>query len=157
MGIYPGLDVMRWTNNWPNWPQWKQKFANSNSTWNKDLFVASQISNLTVVYSTVYSDADHRKHQSSASLAFDTNDTSYNEYFQWQHHYKASLGNDGNCHLCAYLHLNKPAKKIYPDVRQWYSKSRCIEPKEYYGSFIDIAWIGGTSVINTSPDFPKHS
>ena len=87
----------------------------------------------------------------------DTNDTSYNEYFQWQHHYKASLGNDGNCHLCAYLHLNKPAKKIYPDVRQWYSKSRCIEPKEYYGSFIDIAWIGGTSVINTSPDFPKHS
>ena len=61
---------MRWTNNWPNWPQWKQKFANSNSTWNKDLFVASQISNLTVVYSTVYSDADHRKHQSSASLAF---------------------------------------------------------------------------------------
>ena len=32
--------------------------------------IAYQITSLTVVYSTVYSDADHRKHQSSASLAF---------------------------------------------------------------------------------------
>ena len=31
---------------------------------------ASQITSLTIVYSTVYSDADERKHQSSASLAF---------------------------------------------------------------------------------------
>ena len=31
---------------------------------------ASQINSLTIVYSTVYSDADQRKHQSSASLAF---------------------------------------------------------------------------------------
>ena len=32
--------------------------------------MASQITSLTIVYSTVYSDADHRKHQGSASLAF---------------------------------------------------------------------------------------
>ena len=32
--------------------------------------IESQISSLTIVYSTVYSDADQRKHQSSASLAF---------------------------------------------------------------------------------------
>ena len=32
--------------------------------------MASQITSLTIVYSTVYSGADHRKHQSSASLAF---------------------------------------------------------------------------------------
>ena len=32
--------------------------------------IASQISCLTIVYSTVYSDADQRKHPSSASLAF---------------------------------------------------------------------------------------
>ena len=32
--------------------------------------MASQITSLTVVYSTVYSDADQRKHRSSASLAF---------------------------------------------------------------------------------------
>ena len=32
--------------------------------------IASQITSLMVVYSTVYSDPDQRKHQSSASLAF---------------------------------------------------------------------------------------
>ena len=32
--------------------------------------IASQITSLTIVYSTAYSDADQRKHQSSASLAF---------------------------------------------------------------------------------------
>ena len=32
--------------------------------------MASQITSITVVYSTVYSDADQRNHQSSASLAF---------------------------------------------------------------------------------------
>ena len=32
--------------------------------------VASQITSLAIVYSTVYSDADKRKHQSSVSLAF---------------------------------------------------------------------------------------
>ena len=32
--------------------------------------IASQITSLIIVYSTVYSDADQRKHQSSASLAF---------------------------------------------------------------------------------------
>ena len=32
--------------------------------------MASQITSLTVVYSTVYSDADQRKHQSSTPLAF---------------------------------------------------------------------------------------
>ena len=32
--------------------------------------IASQITSITIVYSAVYSDADHRKHQSSASLAF---------------------------------------------------------------------------------------
>ena len=32
--------------------------------------MASQITSLTIVYSTVYSDADQRKHQSSALLAF---------------------------------------------------------------------------------------
>ena len=32
--------------------------------------IASQITSLTIVYSTVYSDADQRKHKSSAPLAF---------------------------------------------------------------------------------------
>ena len=32
--------------------------------------ITSQITSLTIVYSTAYSDADERKHQISASLAF---------------------------------------------------------------------------------------
>ena len=32
--------------------------------------MVSQITSLTIVYSTIYSGADQRKHQSSASLAF---------------------------------------------------------------------------------------
>ena len=32
--------------------------------------IASQSTSLTIAYSTIYSDADQRKHQSSASLAF---------------------------------------------------------------------------------------
>ena len=32
--------------------------------------IASQITSLAIVYSTVYSDVDQRKHQSSGSLAF---------------------------------------------------------------------------------------
>ena len=32
--------------------------------------IASQITSLTIVFSTIYSDADQIKHQSSASLAF---------------------------------------------------------------------------------------
>ena len=32
--------------------------------------IAPQITSLTIVYSAVYSDADQRKHQSSAPLAF---------------------------------------------------------------------------------------
>ena len=32
--------------------------------------MVSQITSLAIVYSTVYSGADQRKHQSSASLAF---------------------------------------------------------------------------------------
>ena len=31
--------------------------------------IASQVTSLTIVYSTIYSDADQRKYQSSASLA----------------------------------------------------------------------------------------
>ena len=34
--------------------------------------MASQITSITIVYSAVYLDADHRKHQNSASLAFVT-------------------------------------------------------------------------------------
>ena len=45
-------------------------FQGKNRTDVKMGAIASQITSLTIFYSTVYSDADQRKHQSSASLAF---------------------------------------------------------------------------------------
>ena len=56
--------------------------------------MASQITSLTIVYSTVYSGADQRKHQSSASLAFVgeftgdwwTASNAENVSIWWRHH-----------------------------------------------------------------------
>ena len=53
--------------------------------------VASQIISLTTVYSTVYSDADQRKHQSSASRDFVRNpaqmaSNAENVSIWWRHH-----------------------------------------------------------------------
>ena len=58
--------------------------------------VASQITSLTIVYLTVYSGTDHRKHQSSASLALDSSvigefpaqraSNAENVSIWWRHH-----------------------------------------------------------------------
>ena len=57
--------------------------------------MVSQITSLTIVYSTVYSDADQRKHQSSVSLAFVTGTGEFsaqrasyaeNVSTSWRHH-----------------------------------------------------------------------
>ena len=57
--------------------------------------MASQITSLVIVYSTVYSGADQRKHQSSASLAFvwgihrwrvNSPKGSVNVFIWWRHH-----------------------------------------------------------------------
>ena len=55
----------------------RQPKENSKSIWRRAYYndfimgtIAFQITSLTIVYSTIYSDADQRKHQSSASLAF---------------------------------------------------------------------------------------
>ena len=67
----------------------------------------------------------------------DTHDTLYNEYFQWQYQYKASVASAYLCSLCAYLIFNKSLQKVYPDMQQWYSsKSRCMKPRDYYGPYI---------------------
>ena len=61
--------------------------------------MASLITSITIVYSTVYSGVDHRKHQSSASLVFvrgihrwpgefpaQTASNTENASIQWRHH-----------------------------------------------------------------------
>ena len=61
--------------------------------------VASQITILTIVYSTVYSDADQRIHQSSASLAFvrgifpaQMASNAENASIWWRHHVTSGTG-----------------------------------------------------------------
>ena len=71
--------------------------------------IASQITSLTIVYTTVYSDADQRKHQSSASLAFVSGiyrrpvnfpaqmaSNAENVFIWWRHH------ENKNIKLCIY-------------------------------------------------------
>ena len=64
--------------------------------------IASQITSLTIVYSIVYSDADQRKHQSAASLAFVRGITAQmassaeNVSMWWRHH-----GLNLQAHPCA--------------------------------------------------------
>ena len=54
--------------------RWTNRYCTGSGSYHYDDVImtamASQITSLTIVYSTVYSDADQRKHQSSASLAF---------------------------------------------------------------------------------------
>ena len=55
--------------------------------------IASQITSLTIVLSTVYLDTDQRKHQSSASMAFASGEfpaqmasNAENVFIWWRHH-----------------------------------------------------------------------
>ena len=67
----------RWFEQWLGFEKTTNRYKNQWSSLLTDHYddvimttIASQITSLTSVYSTVYSDADQRKHQSSASLAF---------------------------------------------------------------------------------------
>ena len=54
-------------------PSWRHEMIENVTIHYSDVItgsMASQITSLTIVYATVYSGADQRKHQSSASLAF---------------------------------------------------------------------------------------
>ena len=68
-GVMAFYGVGKLSDNW--FRQWLGTCANSVHYCDAIMgTVASQITSLTIVYTTVYSDADQSKHQSSASLAF---------------------------------------------------------------------------------------
>ena len=52
--------------------------------WRHNNAMASQITSLTIVYPTVYSGADQRKHQSSASLAFVQGESPHKGSVTWK-------------------------------------------------------------------------
>ena len=53
--------------------------------------MASQITSLTIVYSTVYSDADERKHQNSDEFPAQMASNSENVSIWWRHHDPAAI------------------------------------------------------------------
>ena len=72
-----GAPPSQWTSNMESLSMWWRFmtiwFYQQTQTHYNDVImgaIASQITSLTIVFSTVYSDADQRKHQSCASLAF---------------------------------------------------------------------------------------
>ena len=69
-------------------PFWSMSSCHWTVGISESITMTSQITSLKVVYSNVYSDADQRKHQSSASLAFPTQRASYAENVSiwWRHH-----------------------------------------------------------------------
>ena len=92
--------------------------------------IASQITSLTIVYSTVYSGADQRKHQSSASLAFVGNPPVTDEFpaqmasnaknvsIWWRHYVPTNFDNDIKIvsdigARARYIQFSKMTKKLY--------------------------------------------
>ena len=86
---------------------------------------ASQITSLTIVYSTVYSGADQSKHQSSASLAFvwgQMASNAENASIWWRHHDYVMFMAD---------YLRKHSEKIgdqWPVSKQVISFVSCFSP-----------------------------
>ena len=68
------MDILKATGNWyKDISEDLQGYTPSSILHYNDVImgaIASQITSLTIVHSTIYSDADQRKHQNSASLAF---------------------------------------------------------------------------------------
>ena len=102
--------------------------------------IASLITSLTIVYSTVYSDADQRKHQSSASLAFvwgihwgpvnsppQMASNAENVFIWWRHHERAVIFPD-SIYKGLTLQCSLPVMGFIcttPDTREISLNSRC--------------------------------
>ena len=103
--------------------------------------MASQITSLTIVYSTVYSDADQRKHQSSASLTFvwgihrsrwipgQMTSSADNVYIWWRHHgnpvdsptKRPGTRSFGKIILKLAWIISSTNSRVYDDMRQFKS------------------------------------
>ena len=67
-------------------------------------------------------------------LELDSNDTLYNEYFEWKKHNKvvSPYRERPFCDLCAYLHEGQP--KVIEDLEGWYGSKEtvCYDPQMFY-------------------------
>ena len=114
---------------------------------------ASQITSVTIVYSTVYSGADQRKHHSSASLAFVRQMASYAENISiWRRHHELGETNIYQEHnymriLChcekAMVTYGRVSKNFLTIVLSgWWLCCQTIRSKflKFYLTNIDVIW-----------------
>ena len=115
--------------------------------------IASQITSLTIFYSTVYSDAHQRNHQSSASLAFVSGE------FPTQ-----TASNAENVSICWCHHmLNgslilKYGFKAFGDVPFWsdFNKIRSWYKSTFLSITFTLEIIRIVSIENGSTEYPIH-
>ena len=95
---------------------------------------ASQITSPTIVYSTVHSDSDQRKHQSPASLAFLTGEfyaqrasNAEDVSIWWRHHEMESVG------VCIHTFIDEINANLC-------EAASIIAPAQYLIEFIHWAW-----------------
>ena len=120
--------------------------------------MASQITNLTIVYSTVYWGTNQRKHQSSASLAFVTGgfpaqvaSNAENVSIWWRHHEptfnamsRVSIPNNGV--LCKEPH--QWPLRVNDVFTQFVAKTSSFEPTQW--GVVVVMIIAGVSKTTTS-------
>ena len=111
--------------------------------------MASQITSLTIVYSTVYSDTDERKHQSSASLAFvrgihrrpvnSPHKWPVNGSIWWRHHVLFQV----------HFGVNALAKSLYDRMFKWLVArvNKTLDTKQKRQYFIGVLDIAGFEIF----------
>ena len=118
--------------------------------------IASQITSLAIVYSTFYSDADQRKHQSSASLAFEfpaqMASNAENVSIWWRHHVVKSPGVskvEWGVKFCIALKIDRPLGSNAVVTPVIFERLEYFEPKSHglwdftrsYNKTFTILWI----------------
>ena len=71
------------------------------------------------------------------------NDTLYNEYFAWKRDYTCFTGIpslSGICSICNFMNEHMDKTNIIPDINEFWSRKRCIPPKEYYRGIATLSY-----------------
>ena len=102
--------------------------------------IASQITSLTIVYSTVYSETDQRKHQSSASLAF-VQGIPVNSLHKWPATWKMFPFDDAIMSPCGKLMYGQHQTQHWLIGDQSHGKHYPLSREYTKGLFYDSDWL----------------
>ena len=126
--------------------------------------VASQITSLTIIYSTLYSDADRRKHQSSVSLAFvrEIHQSPVNSLHKWPVTRKVFPFDDvimrpvSDWDSPIYINICMDVKQRAPPDRDWHFSVISVCPTQWrkhcQTSVYSLNMISSLNMICTKPN-----